>query len=96
MHNLRRVIFPVLLLLVIAVAATWYLTQAGAPQKVTPLQGSGTVEAVEVMVSPQVSGRVAEVMVAEGDAVQPGMPLFRLEDDILNAQLQQATEPGPE
>ncbi len=90
MHNLRRVIFPMLLLLVIAVAATWYLTQAGAPQKDAPLQGSGTVEAVEVMVSPQVSGRVAEVMVDEGDVVQPGMPLFRLEDDILNAQLQQA------
>jgi multidrug resistance efflux pump len=50
------------------------------------LRASGTVEAVEVIVAPEVAGRVVEVMVGEGDMVDEGDPLLRLDDELLQAQ----------
>ena len=49
------------------------------------LQASGIVEAVDVIVSPEQAGRVAEVNAGEGDQVQSGDPLFVLEDKTLVA-----------
>jgi len=54
------------------------------------IKASGVVEAVEVIVSPELGGRIAEVFVAEGDRIQEGDSLFRLEDELLDAQIQQA------
>ncbi len=54
------------------------------------LEASGVVEAVEVLVAPEVGGRIAEVYVSEGDQVRIGEPLLRIENDILNAQFDQA------
>jgi multidrug resistance efflux pump len=54
------------------------------------LKSSGIVEAVEVVVSSELGGRVSEVMVSEGDPVNIGDPLFRLEDDFLLAQRKEA------
>ncbi|MCB2179873.1 efflux RND transporter periplasmic adaptor subunit [bacterium] len=51
---------------------------------------SGNVEAVEISVAAEVSGKVAEVFVSEGDKVQAGDPLFRLDNEILSAQYDQA------
>jgi len=61
-----------------------------APAQNSGIQASGTVETVEVNVAPQASGRVAEVFVSEGDSIQAGDALFRMEDDLLDAQLAQA------
>lgn len=52
---------------------------------------SGVVEAVEVAVSPQIGGRVAEVYASEGDPVKSGDLLFKLEDELLTSQYEQAT-----
>jgi len=54
------------------------------------LQASGVVEAVEVTVAPEVGGQVEQVLVEEGDAVALGQPLFRLANDVLRAQRDQA------
>ncbi|RME07932.1 MAG: HlyD family efflux transporter periplasmic adaptor subunit, partial [Anaerolineae bacterium] len=54
------------------------------------IQASGVVEAREVAISAEQAGRVAEVFVEEGQPVQPNEPLFRLEDPILEAQMNQA------
>ncbi|MCA9942730.1 MAG: efflux RND transporter periplasmic adaptor subunit [Anaerolineales bacterium] len=54
------------------------------------LEASGIIEAVEVAVAPEVNGRIAEIFVDKGDAVAIGDPLFRIEDDLLAAQRQQA------
>jgi multidrug resistance efflux pump len=54
------------------------------------LSASGVVEAVEVTISSQLSGRVAEVYVDKGDSVQKGDKLLRLEDDLLEEQRKQA------
>ena len=50
------------------------------------LAASGTVEATGITVAPEVSGRVAEVTVAEGDTVAQGDALVRLDATLLEAQ----------
>lgn len=54
------------------------------------LEASGVVEAVEVLVAPEVGGRVADVFVAEGEKVQKGDPLINIESDLLGAQYDQS------
>ena len=50
------------------------------------LSASGTIESVVVNVSPEMAGKVAEVLVEEGQPVVAGDPLFRLDDSLLAAQ----------
>ncbi len=50
----------------------------------------GTIEADEVLISAQLAGRVLELTVDEGDRVEQGQLLVRLDDSIYAAQLGQA------
>ncbi len=55
------------------------------------LTGSGTIEAVQVRISPQLSGQVMEVLVKEGDRVKEGDPLIILDQAQLLARVNQAS-----
>lgn len=88
MHNRIYIILTILLMLSSLIACD--LIQGDGTAGDEQLQGSGTVEAVKVIVSSEMGGRVAEVMVDEGEFVEAGVPLFRLEDDLLQAQRNQA------
>lgn len=55
---------------------TWLYWQQHRPG---PLSVSGFVEADEIRVGSRVGGRVSEVLVAEGQSVPRGAPLFRLD-----------------
>ena len=90
MHTKRALIPVFVLILVVIGGGGWFIWQQTRPVEDTTLQGSGTVEAVEVIVSPEVSGRVVEVLVEQGQAVQPGDILFRLDGALLAAQQHQA------
>ena len=54
------------------------------------LQASGQIEAREISVATELSGRVVEVSVDEGDSVRAGDPLLRLDDSLLQAEKQTA------
>lgn len=86
----RRILIPILLILILIIAGGWYLIQQNKTTTISPLQGFGTVETTEVIVSPEVVGRVVEVLASEGDAVKAGDPLFRLDDALLKAQRKEA------
>ena len=74
-----------ILLLVVGVGV--YLLIANlANQAETPLTASGTIEAVSAVISPEISGKVAEVAVNEGDEVASGDTLFVLDGTLLQAQ----------
>lgn len=90
-HNLRRIIPILFLVLAIAAAAWWYFGtgQAVADEQV-PLAASGTIEATQVDLAPEIGGRVLEVLVDEGDEVETGQVLVRFEDRLLLAQRDQA------
>jgi multidrug resistance efflux pump len=51
-----------------------------------PLKASGTIETVSVNLSPELSGRVKEVLVDEGQAVKSGEALLVLDDTLLQQQ----------
>jgi multidrug resistance efflux pump len=51
-----------------------------------PLTASGVVEANEMVVSPELGGKVVEVFKQEGDPVEVGETLFNMEGKLLNAQ----------
>ena len=83
-HTIRRILAIVLPLAAVGVAVLYLLNTAKEDDGI--LRASGTVEAVEVIIASELSGKVAEVFVEEGDTVQPGDLLFRLEDETLQAQ----------
>ncbi len=72
------------------VAVTSYEVRRGTI--VTETMGTGTLEArVKATVSPKISGRVANVLVDEGDVANAGQPLVRLDDAELLQQVEIAT-----
>ncbi len=52
--------------------------------------GNGRIEATEIDIATQLAGRVLEINVDEGDFVQPGQVLARMDTEVLQAQLTQA------
>ncbi|HBS80518.1 MAG: glycoside hydrolase family 43 [Pseudomonas sp.] len=52
--------------------------------------GNGRIEATEIDVATKSPGRVLEILADEGDFVQPGQVLARMDTDVLQAQLNQA------
>lgn len=73
----------VLLVLAIAIYLGVRFLLSSPPQS---LAASGTIEAVEITISSELSGKVTEVYVDEGDSVHAGDVLFRLDDTLLQAQ----------
>lgn len=51
----------------------------------------GQMEARETDVAPKVPGRIAQVLVREGDRVEPGTVILRMDSPEVNAKLAQAT-----
>jgi multidrug resistance efflux pump len=90
MHPKPKIIAPVILLIILAVAAWWYFNGRPASAQSGALAASGTIEAVQVNLSAEILGKVSEVLVNEGDKVVAGQDLVRLDDRLLQAQLKQA------
>jgi multidrug resistance efflux pump len=82
----RRAIIP-LALLVAAALAWWFRPQPASG----PLTVSGTVEAEEVTLAAESSGRIAELTVDEGTRVVEDQVLGRLADPVLDVQAKQST-----
>jgi HlyD family secretion protein len=99
MKRISRMIFPVILILA-AAAALWYywVRPAGslaaawdslvnpASANVGALTASGTVETTEIIVAPEVAGKILAVDVQEGDTVHAGDVLVHFDDSILQHQ----------
>ena len=99
MKRIRRLIFPVILLLA-AIALLWYywVRPAGSlatawnnllnppALSATALTASGTVEMTEINVAPEVPGKIVTVDVKEGDTVHVGEVLAQLDDTLLKDQ----------
>jgi HlyD family secretion protein len=83
--TLRRILLLLVVLIVIG-AVGWYLYSQSASPAGGAISASGTVEAVDVIISPEISGKVAEVLVAQGDSVREGQPLIALDGTLLQAQ----------
>jgi len=62
------------------------LVGCGSAQTNGPITASGFIEGEQVVVAPEVSGRIAEMLVDRGDTVQAGDMLVRLDDAVLQSQ----------
>ena len=61
-----------------------------APTQSEALQASGQIEATEIAVAPELSGRVTNVYAVEGDSIKMGDPLLKLDDSLLQSEKQSA------
>src|SRR6185295_3051939 len=75
--------------LVAVAGAAWWRSQR-APASTGFAIGNGRLEAEEVHIATKLPGRIAEVLVHEGDAVEAGQALARMDTASLEATLAQA------
>jgi multidrug resistance efflux pump len=90
MHKNKRIIAPIIVVTLLLVAGALYLAFGRDQATDGDIVASGTVEATEVQIASELSGRVAEVMAAKGELVEAGDPLMRLDDVLLQSQRQRA------
>ncbi|MDD2224033.1 MAG: biotin/lipoyl-binding protein, partial [Pseudomonas sp.] len=85
----RLFVLPLLIALLAAGAfGYWKSLQDRLPEGV--YEANGRLEATEVQVATKYPGRLAEVLVAEGDSVTVGQLLARIDTRTLEAQRSQA------
>ncbi|HJN13845.1 MAG TPA: hemolysin D, partial [Armatimonadota bacterium] len=65
-------IAPIIIVIVLAVAAIIVFKTIASKKTDTPMLGSGIIEATEIRVSTKTPGRLAEMLVREGDVVERG------------------------
>ena len=83
----KRPPLPAILLIVLVIAAgIYYGVRALNSSENGSLTASGTIESIVVNVSPQMAGKVKEVLFEEGQPVKMGDPLLSLDDSLLAAQ----------
>jgi multidrug efflux pump subunit AcrA (membrane-fusion protein) len=82
----RKTILRVSIIALIVIVAGYYGYQALYSTSNGQLKASGTIEAVEVNVGPETSGKITEVLTDEGQTVKAGDPLLRLDPTLLQQQ----------
>ena len=83
----KRPPVPVIVIVLLALlVGGYYGLQTLFAEENGALQASGTIEAVDVSVSPEMAGKVTDVLAEEGDIVKMDTPLLHLDDSLLAAQ----------
>ena len=85
-HKRPPILAIVILVLVVATGAYFGIRAYLNKGTNTALTASGSIETVEVTVSPEIGGKVTDVLVDEGATIKAGDSLFRLDDTLLQAQ----------
>ena len=80
--------FVILISLLAAAAMTLSACSTGENNQLT---ASGTFSALETNISSEISGKVTEINVREGDEVEVGQALFKIDDEVIQAQYDQAS-----
>jgi HlyD family secretion protein len=83
----KRPPIPVIVVLALVLLVLGYFgIKALVTKPSNSINASGTIEAVTVVISPEIGGKVLSVEVEEGASVTAGDTLFRLDDTLLAAQ----------
>jgi HlyD family secretion protein len=84
-HKLPPIPVRILVLLIIVIGG-YYAFRTLQPKVDGALTASGSIEATNVNVSPEMAGKVKDVLIEEGQSVKAGDPLLSLDDSLLVAQ----------
>jgi len=85
----KRIIPIVIVIAVVAgIGYYWWANYGGAAAAANAaLGGSGTIEAQQVAITPQISGRIIAAPAEEGVAVKTGDVLYQLDPSLINLQI---------
>jgi HlyD family secretion protein len=96
----ERVVAIIIIALIVIVAAAGGITLALSPAarqrlalaepEASGLTASGFIEAEEVVIAPELGGRVVALLVDEGEDVEAGQVLVRLDGTLLETQIEAA------
>ncbi|HLO14515.1 MAG TPA: efflux RND transporter periplasmic adaptor subunit [Anaerolineales bacterium] len=85
--------FFVLIVVLITAGAWWIRAQAASTSTRDSLEATGVIETQQVALANEIGGKIAEVLVEEGQPVKANQPLVRLDTSLLTAQ-RQVTQRG--
>ncbi|MBT5101671.1 MAG: biotin/lipoyl-binding protein [Planctomycetes bacterium] len=86
MKNKRPPIQMIVIVLFAILIGGYYGLQNLFAEKNGGLSASGTIEVVDVDISPELAGKVSAVLAEESDTVKLGDPLLALDPSLLVAQ----------
>jgi HlyD family secretion protein len=86
----KKIVLPILLLVVAGGAVAWYVNSSRPKKTDGALVASGTVEATDAQLGFQTPGRIVSIAPREGDRVQAGQELARLDGAELEARRAQS------
>src|SRR5215211_1280531 len=86
MHNRRPPLPAIILVLILIAAGIYYGVRSLNAEADGQLAASGTIESVVVNISPEMAGKVTEVLAEEGQLAKAGDPLLHLDDSLLQSE----------
>lgn len=86
----KKIARAVIAITLLAGAAVWWFFFRGPSVPKEIIEVSGRIESDDAVVSAKTSGRIREITVREGDAVKAGQVVAVLDDDQLNARVNQS------
>jgi len=87
----RKIIGLIAFVVVIIVGVVlWRSLDSASSDSSSDILTSGFIEARDVAIALEVGGRIVDIAANEGDEIEAGVPLVKLDDSLLKAQEQQA------
>ena len=88
---MRKRIIPIVVALAVVAGIgyyVWVTYGAGSAAATATLGGSGTIEAQQIAITPQIAGRIVSAPAEQGVAVKAGRVLYRLDPSLIKLQIQ--------
>ncbi len=86
MKHKRPPVPAIILVLLVILVGGYYGLQSLFAEENGGLSASGSIETLSVKLSSEMGGKIAEVYLSEGDSVQAGDPVLKLDGELLLAQ----------
>ena len=86
----RKLLLPLAALALLTIVVIAWMQWRSNGNESDFISGNGRIEAIEIDVAAKLPGRIQDILVGDGDFVQAGQVLARMQVDTLNAQLAEA------
>ena len=89
---MKRIKLAAIILIAVVIISTgvWWFAKSISSETSTDILTSGFIEAKDVAIAPETGGRLVEIAAEEGDRIEAGVTLVKLDDSLLKAQKRRA------